>query len=158
MLVFSDTLYRCSSPSTLPWWSCIWSTAFSSGHLREFLERVQWRITKMTGGLKHLLCEERLRELSCSGWRRKAFGEISWMFIKCGSQVDGGELFLVACNNKRRGNGHKLKHKKFHTNTGKNFSTVRVTELCNRLHRGVVEHPPLERFKIHLDAYMRDLL
>lgn len=102
MLVFSDTLYRCSSPSTLPWWSCIWSTAFSSGHLREFLERVQWRITKMTGGLKHLLCEERLRELSCSGWRRKAFGEISWMFIKCGSQVDGGELFLVACNNKRR--------------------------------------------------------
>ena len=69
------------------------------------------------------------------------------MLIKCGSQVDGGELFLVACNNKRRGNGHKLKHKKFHTNTGKNF-TAGVKEHWNRLPRGVVDSS-LEIFKTH---------
>ena len=46
-----------------------------------------------------------------------------------------------------RGNGHKLKHRKFQLNTGKNFFTLRVTEYWNRLPRGAVESPSLEIFK-----------
>ena len=34
----------------------------------------------------------------------------------------------VVCGDKKRGNGHKLEHRKFCTNLHKNFFTVRVTE------------------------------
>jgi len=38
-----------------------------------------------------------------------------------------------------RGNGHKLKHRKFHTNVHKNFFPVRVMEPWNRWPRDVLE-------------------
>jgi len=56
-----------------------------------------------------------------------------------------------------RGNGHKLKHKKFHLNTRKNLFILRVTEHWSRLPRGVVESP-LEIFRIHLDEVLCSLL
>ena len=54
--------------------------------------------------------------------------------------------------------GHKIEHRKFRTNTRKNFFTVRVMEHWNRLPRQVVESPSLEIFKAHLDAYLGSLL
>jgi len=55
-------------------------------------------------------------------------------------------------------NGHKLKHRKFHQNMRKNFVTFKVTEHWNRLHREVVESPPLEIFKPRLDGVLCSLL
>ena len=46
---------------------------------------------------------------------------------------------------------HKLEHRKFHTDTRKNFFPVGVTEHWNRLSKMVVE-PPLEIFKTCLDV------
>ena len=62
----------------------------------------------------------------------------------------------MACSNKARGNGHKLEHRKLHTNTRKNF--ISVTEHWNRLPRQVVESPTVEIFRTHLDALLCNLL
>jgi len=64
----------------------------------------------------------------------------------------------VVPSNRTRGNGHKLKHKKFHLKMRKTFSTLRVTEHWNRLPRGVVESPFLEIFKTRLDEVLCSLL
>jgi len=64
----------------------------------------------------------------------------------------------VVPRDRTRGNGHKLKLKKFHLNMRKNFFPLRVMEPWNRLPREVVKSPSLEKFKTRLDKVLYSLL
>jgi len=129
-----------------------WATQFKKDE--ELLERVQRRATMMMRGLEHLSSEERLRELGLFNLKKRRLrGDLinAYKYLKGGCQEDGA-------SDRTRGNGHKLKHRKFHLNMRKNFFPLRVTAHRNRLPREVAESPSLEIFKTRLDKILCSLL
>ena len=136
-----------------------WTPQFKKDE--ELLERVHWKVTRMMRGLEHLSYEERLRELGLfSLKKRRLRGDLrnADIYLQGGCQEDGAKLFSVVPSDRTRGNGHKLKQRKFHLNMRKNFFTLRVTEHWTRLPREVVDSPSLEILKTHLDAVLCSLL
>lgn len=113
----------------------------------------------MMRGMELLLYEERLRDLELFSLEKtKLRGDVTsaFKYLMGGSQVGEAWLFSVVPSKRKGDNGHKVKHKKFHTNLWKlgNFFMVRVIDYRNRLPRELVESPSLEILKTHLDTFL----
>lgn len=78
--------------------------------------------------------------------------------VQGGYKEDRARPFSVVPGGRPRGNGHKLKHRRFPLTIRKHFVTVRVIEHWHGLPRELVESPTLEIFKYCLNVILGNQL
>lgn len=104
------------------------------------LERDQQRATE-TKGMEHLTHEPSQKARSVQPGEERLRGG-SYLHLKRGCKEDMKQAPFSGPQ-RIEGNGHKMKHKKFHLNIRKNFFTLRVIKYWKKLSREVEGRPTL---------------
>ncbi|PKU42186.1 rna-directed dna polymerase from mobile element jockey-like [Limosa lapponica baueri] len=94
----------------------------------DLLERVQRRATKMTRGMEHLCCEDRLRELGLFSLEKRRLGGdliAAFQYLKGAYRKDG--LFITECIDRMRANSLKLEDEWFGSFNSSNI--IEITEI-----------------------------
>jgi len=115
----------------------------------------------MIGGLEHLSCEDRLRDLGLFSLEKKRlWGDLpgAFQYLKGACKKDGDKHFSRAGCDRKRGNGFKLKEGRFRLDIEKKCFTTRVVKPWNRLPREAVDVLSLETFKARLDGALSNLV
>jgi len=115
----------------------------------------------MIKGQEHLSCKERLRELGLISLEKRRLTVDLINVYKClkgWCKKGRARLFSVVPSGRSRGNGHQLKHRRFHLNISKHIFSVRVNEHRCRFPMEVVKSPCLEIHKSHLDTVLGNWL
>jgi len=117
--------------------------------------------TKMIRGLEHLSYKNRLRELVVfSLQKRRLLGDLkaAFQYLKWEYKKAGEGLFTMACSDRTRGHGLKLKEGKFRLDRRNKFFTLRVVRHWHRLPREAVAAPSLAVFNARLDGALSSLV
>ena len=115
----------------------------------------------MIRGLEHLSYEERLRELGLFSLQRRTLrGDltVAFQYLRGEYKQKGEWLFTRVDSDRTRGNGLKLRGRRFRLDIRKKLFTQRVVMHWNRLPKEVVDAPSLEAFKARLDVALGSLV
>lgn len=104
------------------------------------VECVRRTATKMIQMMEHLSCENRQRAGAVQPGKRRLWGDliVAFQYLKRGCKKEGDRLFSSVCGDRTRGNGFKLKERRFRLDVRKMSFIERVVRLWNRLPRNVV--------------------
>ena len=83
---------------------------------------------------------------------------MAFQYLKGGYKQEGEWLFMRVDSDRTRGNGLKLRHRRFRLDIRQKFLTQRVVTHWNRLPKEVVDAPSLLAFKARLDVALGSLV
>ena len=91
--------------------------------------------------------------------KRRLWGDliVAFQYLKGAFKQEGEQLFTRLSSDRTRGNGLKLRQRRFRLDIRRKFFTQKVVTHWNRLPKEAVDAPSLEAFKARLDVALGSL-